>query len=251
VRAQVCCSAHPVVYLICLILCVCLSLFPPLCCFSSLSPWFCPGPVLSSPAQSSPPGGPLCHPVVSSLLVLGLGFSSPNHLTSPALPPLLSHPPQNKAQRECAAHSSIAHNSSCRLGISLPSSHFVFTFPSRINSAGSYLTRVHTGSWGKLLVAETVRVHPVRYLQLESLPFKLYIEYTLAPRPLRNLQEASSSLRLHRRGHDGFYCASTNLLQLDQLQLSRTYLLPLSTSYPFRPPHHHQHQQWQLYLQLR
>lgn len=98
------------VYLICLILVsvcvclsVCLSLFPPLCWFSSPCPWF--GPGLSCPVLSSPPGSPLPS---RRLVSFGLVFF-PLQTTSPPLPHLLSPSPLKTRTRGRVQHSAAPH----------------------------------------------------------------------------------------------------------------------------------------------
>lgn len=124
-----CCCCYCSVYLICLILVrlsVCLyfrllvSRLPP------------PGSILASPVQSTWQSSTIPS---SRLFWLGLFLSKQPHLTS-----LLTFSPSTplKASRACAAHHSTAHNPSCRLGTSLPSSHIVSTSPLRVNPAGSH-----------------------------------------------------------------------------------------------------------------
>lgn len=85
--------------------------------------WACP--VQSCPVHLAV--GSSCQPVVSSLLV----WSFPLQTTSPSLPHLLLLSPQKQGpEGVCSSlQRRTQHNSSCRLGISLPSSHIVFTSP--------------------------------------------------------------------------------------------------------------------------
>lgn len=253
------------VYLICLILVsvlcvcvsVCLSLFPPLCWFSSPSPWF--GPGLSCPVLSSPPGSPLPS---RRLVSFGLVFF-PLQTTSPPLPHLLSLSPQNKASRACAAQRKHRTQSILQARHLLTEFSHCAHLPSPHQSGGQPLSpspywslrQAFGGSSG------TCPFEQVSSGRVSS-PFKLYIESCLASPRHRVPQKPSepysqlSWLPLHLRqalieppsSWTGFLALQTDLLQL--AQLSRALPLPPSTSYPFRALHRQQSRPWLRSLQL-
>lgn len=170
------------VYLICLIL-VCLSLFPPLCWFSSPSPWF--GPGLSCPVQSSPPGSPLPS---RRLVSFGLVFFSPNHLTS--LPHLLSLSPSKQGLEGVC--STVQH----RTQSILQARHLLTEFSHCVHLPLSASIRRAATFPESILVPEASFWRQQQYVSIRTSllrpspqPFELYIESCLARLVIESLRK--------------------------------------------------------------